>query len=151
MLRNYLLTAYKVFLRRKLFTAINLFCIVLTLVVLMVVTALADSQLRPSGAEHRSARMLQVLMIEMHSPDGGNISRSPIGYKIIEQYLKPMQSVERVGATTHTNTVAVYQQGRVTELAMRRADAGYWRILDFKLLAGRLPNEDDDTTGALSR
>ena len=39
MLRNYLLTAYKVFLRRKLFTAINLGCIVLTLVVLMVITA----------------------------------------------------------------------------------------------------------------
>jgi ABC-type sulfate/molybdate transport systems ATPase subunit len=36
MFKNYLLTAWKVFMRRKLFTAINLLCIVLTLVVLMV-------------------------------------------------------------------------------------------------------------------
>ena len=41
MFRNYLLTAWNVFMRRKLFTAINLVCIVLTLVVLMVVTAIA--------------------------------------------------------------------------------------------------------------
>ena len=40
MLRNYLLTAWKVFMRRKLFTAINLLCIVLTLVVLMVIASL---------------------------------------------------------------------------------------------------------------
>ena len=50
MLRNYLLTAYKVFMRRKLFTAINLACIVLTLVVLMVISALLDTAFWPTGA-----------------------------------------------------------------------------------------------------
>jgi putative ABC transport system permease protein len=30
---------------------------------------------------------------------------------------------------------------------MRRVDADYWRILDFKLLAGRLPNADDESVG----
>ena len=40
MFRNYLLTAWKVYTRRKLFTAINLACITLTLGVLLVVTAL---------------------------------------------------------------------------------------------------------------
>jgi putative ABC transport system permease protein len=32
---------------------------------------------------------------------------------------------------------------------MRRVDADYWKILDFKVLAGRLPNEDDDSNGRL--
>jgi putative ABC transport system permease protein len=35
MFKNYLLTAFKVYARRKVFTAINLACIVLTLVVVV--------------------------------------------------------------------------------------------------------------------
>jgi putative ABC transport system permease protein len=55
MFRNYLLTAWKVFMRRKLFTAINLLCIVLTLVVLMVVTALLQNTFYPTGVEGRAS------------------------------------------------------------------------------------------------
>jgi putative ABC transport system permease protein len=58
MLKNYLLTSYKVFMRRKLFTAINLACIVLTLVVLMVVTALLQTAFYPKGVEGKSNRFL---------------------------------------------------------------------------------------------
>jgi putative ABC transport system permease protein len=32
---------------------------------------------------------------------------------------------------------------------MRRVDAEYWKILDFKLLAGRLPDGDDDSAGRM--
>jgi putative ABC transport system permease protein len=147
MLKNYLLTAYKVFMRRKLFTAINLLCIVLTLVVLMVVTALLQHAFYPSGVEGKSERFLQVVMLKLESADGKNSWTSPIGYKIIDKYLKPMQSVERVAAVTNTSPVSVYQDGRVTQLQMRRADAEYWKVLDFTLVAGRFPNSDDDEQG----
>lgn len=147
MLKNYLLTAYKVFMRRKLFTAINLLCIVLTLVVLMVITALMQNAFYPSGVEGKSARFLQVVALRMESADGGNTSTSPVGYKLIDKYLKPMQSVERVAAVTNAFPVSVYQEGRVTELQMRRADADYWKVLDFTLVAGRLLTEDDDANG----
>ena len=149
MIRNYLLTAYKVFMRRKLFTLINLLCIVLTLVVLMVVTALLENAFYPRGVEGKSERFLQVLVMESRSPNGKSQRTSPLGYKVIEKYLKPMQSVERVSAVTLPRTVSVYQDGRVSELDMRRADANYWKILDFTLLAGRLPTEDDDAAGRL--
>jgi putative ABC transport system permease protein len=52
-----------------------------------------------------------------------------------------------VSAFTTLDSVSVYQGDRVSELQMRRVDADYWRILDFKLLAGRLPNPDDDSAG----
>ena len=32
---------------------------------------------------------------------------------------------------------------------MRRVDANYWKIMQFKLLAGRLPDEDDDRLGRM--
>lgn len=149
MLRNYLLTAWKVFMRRKLFTAINLVCIVLTLVVLMVVTSLLETAFRPSGVEGKSDRFLQIVMMRLDSPDGNRVSTMPLGFKLIEKYLKPMPGVERVAAVTLPTGAAVYQGERVSELQMRRADADYWKILDFTLLAGRLPNAADDAAGRM--
>ncbi len=147
MFRNYLLTAFKVFMRRKLFTAINLLCIVFTLVVLMVVTALLEAGFFPSGVEGKSDRFLQIVVMQSTSPKGDSVRTAPLGYKLIDKYLKPMKSVERVAAVTKPNTVSVYQDGRVSELEMRRADADYWKVLDFTLLAGRLPTAEDEEKG----
>ncbi|HEU4776930.1 MAG TPA: ABC transporter permease, partial [Telluria sp.] len=146
MFRNYMLTAWKVFMRRKLFTAINLLCIVLTLVVLMVVTALLQNTFYPTGVEGKSERFLQMMVLRTETTEG-NTFTGPLGYKLIEQYIRPMKSVETVGATTGPRTVSVYQDGRVTELEMRRTDANYWKILDFTVLDGRLPSEDDNAQG----
>jgi putative ABC transport system permease protein len=149
MLKNYLLTAYKVFMRRKLFTAINLLCIVLTLVVLMVVTSLLETAFYPKGVEGKSDRFLQVMMVRMDGQNAHESSNGPLGYKLIDQYLKPLPGIERVATATWTSPVAVYQGDRVSELQMRRVDADYWKVLDFTLLAGRLPGVDDDRQGRM--
>ena len=149
MLRNYLLTAFKVFMRRKLFTAINLACIVLTLVVLLVVTALLQNAFQPTGVEGRSERYLQVHMIEARGADHHQRSRSPLGFKLIEQSLKQVKSAQLVSAVTGPETVSVYQGERVSELLLRRTDAEYWQILDFTLLAGRVLNADDVAQGRM--
>jgi putative ABC transport system permease protein len=79
---------------------------------------------------------------------GGNATRhSPLGYKVIEQYLKPMKSAQLVAAVTGPKTVSVYQGDRVNELMLRRADAEYWQILDFVVLDGRVPSADDVARG----
>jgi putative ABC transport system permease protein len=149
MLKNYLLTAYKVFMRRKLFTAINLACIVLTLVVLMVVTAMLETAFYPKGVEGRSDRFLQIVSMRQASPDGNHSHTSPLGYKLIDQYLKPLKSASLVSAATFPRAVSVYQGNRVSELDMRRVDANYWKILDFRVLAGRLPTVDDEVHGRM--
>ena len=153
MLRNYLLTAYKVFMRRKLFTAINLACIVLTLVVLMVISALLDTAFWPTGVEGKSDRLLQVYGMRSESVNDkgrpAGLRTGLLGYKTISRYLMPLQSVERVSAITTTSEVSVYQGDRVSRLDMRRVDANYWQIMQFKLLAGRLPDEDDDRLGRM--
>jgi putative ABC transport system permease protein len=149
MLRNYLLTAWKVFMRRKLFTTINLACIVLTLVVLMVITALLETTFWPTGVEGKSERFLQVYSMCSMSADSKTIRTGPPGFKTIDKYLKSMPGVERVSAFTTPDTVSVYQGDRVSELQMRRVDADYWKILDFKVLAGRLPDEGDEIADRL--
>jgi len=153
MLRNYLLTAYKVFMRRKLFTAINMGCIVLTLVVLMVITAMCDTAFWPGGVEGKSDRMLQVYDIRSESfdkegrPTGTRSSK--LGHKTIARYFKPMAGVERVSAITMTSEVSVYQGDRVSRRALRRVDADYWKIMNFRLRTGRLPDEEDSRLGRM--
>lgn len=147
MFKNYLITAYKVYTRRKLFTAINLACITITLMVLLVVTALLQNAFYPSGVEGRSDRFLQVTTLVSESKDGNSVMTGPLGYKLIEKYLKPMKSTQLVSAVTSPITVSIYQDDRVTELMMRRADAEYWKILDFKVLEGRVPSTEDVALG----
>ena len=149
MFRNYLLTAWKVFMRRKLFTAINLLCIVLTLVVLMVVTAMLENAFFPSGPEGKDGRLLAISTLHQSSTDGNSRSTTALGYKLIDKHLRPMKSASLVSAATTPSPVSVYQGDQVTELDLRRVDANYWKILDFKLLAGRLPTLDDEQQGRL--
>ncbi len=147
MFKNYLITAYKVYLRRKLFTAINLLCITLTLMVLLVVTALLQNAFFPSGVEGKSDRFLQITTLVALGDGGNSVSSSPLGYRVIEKYLKPMKSVQMVAAVTSPRTVSVYQDDRVTELQLRRAEAEYWKILDFNVLDGRVPSIEDVAQG----
>src|SRR5471030_2709644 len=100
MFKNYLLTAWKVFMRRKLFTAINLLCIVLTLVVLMVVTALLQNAFFPTGVEGKSDRMVQMIMMRSSHTKKGSTRTGTLGYKVIDKYLKPMKGVEAVSAVS---------------------------------------------------
>lgn len=147
MFRNYLLTAWKVFMRRKLFTAINLLCIVLTLVVLMVVTALLQNTFAPSGVEGKSERFVQMIMVRSSHTGKGGIRNGTLGYKLVDQYLKPMRGVEAVSVYSFPESVSVYQEGRVSELLVRHTDAEYWHILDFKLVSGRVLSKDDVEQG----
>ena len=143
MFKNYLLTAWKVYTRRKLFTAINLLCITLTLGVLLVVTALLQEAFFPRGVEGKSDRFVQVNTMVSEGPDGNSTRISPLGYRIVEQYFRTMKTPQLVAATTGPRTVSVYQADRVTEVMLRRTDAEYWKVLDFNVLEGRLPSADD--------
>ncbi|MBI1834356.1 MAG: ABC transporter permease, partial [Burkholderiales bacterium] len=75
MLKNYLWVASKVVLRRKMFTAINLLCIVLTLVVLLAVTALLEHSFAPSGVESKSDRFLQIDSVRFYE-SGDSVMQS---------------------------------------------------------------------------
>lgn len=149
MFRNYLLTACKVFMRRKLFTAINLLCIVLTLVVLMVITALLQNTFYPTGVEGKSARFVQMVMMQSTHTTSTHRRTGTLGYKLIEQYLKPLKHAELVSATSLPQSVSIYQEGRVSDQMMRLTDAEYWQILDFTVISGRVINADDVAHGRM--
>jgi putative ABC transport system permease protein len=149
MLRNYLMTAWMVYKRRPMFTAINLLCITLTLGVLLVVAAILQNAFFPRGVEGKSPRFVQVFTMSSETADGNGQRRGPLGYRIIDRYLKPLQGkqAELVSASTTPRTTSVYLPDRVVEVMMRRVDGEYWKILDFQVRDGRLPSIEDVERG----
>ena len=146
MLKNYLMTALSVYRKRKMFTAINLMCIVLTLVVLLVTTAMLEQGFSPSGVlEKRGDRVLFVSTITKYGK--GNVWTSNLGYKLIDQYLKPMRSAELVAAVSSSNAIAIYRDDAVHSSTIRYVDENFWQILDFRLISGRWLNGDDVNNG----
>jgi hypothetical protein len=72
MLKNYLLIAYKVLMRRKFFTFISLFGISFTLMILVVSVAFLDNSFTPQKPESKFDRVLWMPRWRMRSPDRGS-------------------------------------------------------------------------------
>src|ERR1700712_5479893 len=109
MLRNYLKVALKVLGRRKFFTFISLFGLSITLLVLLVATALLDNVFAAATPEIHADRMLGVYQLTMQGPD--DTERSPAGYGFLDRYVRPLAklpSVERVSLVTSSRTVISY-------------------------------------------
>ncbi|MFC0351422.1 ABC transporter permease [Undibacterium danionis] len=150
MLKNYLMMALSVYRKRKVFTFINLMCIVLTLVVLLVVTAIMEHSFAPSGVDVNRDRIVQVdRFIKSSEMKSGSsmVMMSGLGYKLIDQYLKPIKSAEKVSAVTRSFPVAVYQDERVEKLTMVFTDAVFWEIYRYQLKEGNFFSRGDVDQG----
>ncbi len=147
MLRNYLLTAYKVLLRRKFFTFVNLFAVALTLAVLTVVIALLENAVRPTGAESRSDHYLFVEDALLTNTEGTWTWSSRPGFRMIERYFLPLETPDRIGLIRGPDEAAIFQGERKLSPQLAGTDHQYWEILDFEFLAGRKFSAEDVEQG----
>ena len=146
MLRSYLKLAWKVMWRRKFFTAISFFGICLTLVVLMVATAVLDHIFAPLAPEVRQHRTLSVLRARM---TGDRVqSKSMPGYLLLDRYARNLPGVERMAIFAMPRMVYSYWNGQRIRSLIKRTDAEYWRVLDFRFLEGG-PFTDQDVAGGV--
>jgi putative ABC transport system permease protein len=148
MLKNYLKIALKVLGRRKFFTFISLFAISVTLLVLLVATALLDNVFATGAPEVHADRMLGVYRMTMKGPE--NTSNSPVGYAFLDRYVRPMAklpSVERITITTFAESVVSYLNGRKIQSSMRRTDGEFWRVLAFDFVEGEPFTAADEENG----
>lgn len=142
MLRSTLKLSLKVLLRRKFFTAISLFCIVFTLVVLMVVAAILDHQLAPAAPEVHAARTLRVPFMLLSGEKSRN-SGNP-GYLFLDRYVRPLPGAESVALFTRPVSAVTYLGERKVVSRVRHTDAQYWRSLQFRFLEGGPFDAADD-------
>jgi putative ABC transport system permease protein len=143
MLTHYLMMTVAVLKRRPFYTAISLFGISFTLLVLMVVTAIADHALAPMAPESRQARMLGVHTATMWGQHSSWNSEG--GYLLFDRYARNLPGVETLTLFRSGQTVSTYLGDQRVSSALKRTDAAFWRVFDFTFLEGGTYTEADVT------
>lgn len=138
MIVNYLKMAWKVFKRRPFFTCVSLFGIALTLVVLMVASAILDHVFAPHPPESRMDRTLGAYVVRLDGPEAQ--STGPPGYRLVDRQVRPMADslpeVERVAVFQFQQTAVSYHEGRKIRSWLKRTDGEFWNVLDFRFVEG---------------
>lgn len=142
MLANYLKLAWKVLQRRKFFTFISLFGTTLTLVVLMVATAILDHVFAPHPPETRLERTLGIYLLSLKG-DESQRSGQP-GYGFLDRYGRGLQGVERMTIYSFQEPAVSYVDGRKIQSWLKRTDGEFWRVLDFRFVEGGPFTGDDE-------
>jgi putative ABC transport system permease protein len=150
MLKNYLIMAFKVLLRRKFFTLISLACISTTLAILMVAATIFDNFVGNVPPETKKNRTLTVYTVAVESTNGGTNYVGP-GYEFLSKFvdIRTLSNIEMASIAT---TLPLFTPGTEAILKdvsvnvdMRRTDGNYWKILEFDFLEGGPITEEDMT------
>jgi putative ABC transport system permease protein len=137
MLLSYLKIAWKVLLRRKFFTAISLFGISFTLMILLVVYAMFDYTVGPHRPELHVDRLLYVSRMQLLYREGGQ-SNNSVGYGFLHTHIRTLKTPEKVSLSESNYDVAVAYLGQqVLKLDLKRTDGEFWQVLDFDFVEGR--------------
>src|SRR4051794_595258 len=145
-MKNYLKLSFKILARRKFFTFISLFGISLTLVVLMVATAVLDNVFAPREPEQNFDRTLGVYRVTLRGQSGTE-SMNP-GFKFLDTWVRPLPGIEKFGITSEPSSTATYVGGERVEVILRHTDGAFWQILKYRFLQGRPFTKGEDDSGA---
>ena len=138
MLKNYLLIAYKVLLRRKIFTFISLTGISLTLMFLIVYTAYMENMLGTIPPESRGNRILGAFRVEFSRDERSYVTNSRPGYLFLTDYVKiqTLPHIEYASVLSPPVPVEGVCRGRMFKVFRKWTDGAYWKILDFEFTEG---------------
>ena len=140
MLKNYIKIALKVFWRHKFFTAVNLFGICFTLVVLMVATGFIDQQVGPIPPEVHADRTLYLnwLFVERVSTDKTTFrtTQKP-SYAFLDRYVRPLKTAEKVTVFSEVDGRGLRGGAEETGVSVRMTDGTFWEVFRFDFLQGR--------------
>lgn len=142
MLRNYAVIAVKVLLRRKFFTAVNLFGIAFTLTVLLVATALLTSVFGSEAPNVHGDRLLGLYTVRLEGDSGQTIG--PAGWALLDPVLRDLPGAAEVSVISVGSQAASYLDGGRVDSWLRRTDGAFWRVFHFDFLEGG-PFTDADT------
>jgi putative ABC transport system permease protein len=145
-MKTQLKLALKVLARRKFFTFISLFGISMTLLVLMVATAVLDNVYSPRAPESRFDRALLLMTLGQYGEDS-TMTTNP-GYGFLTRYMRPLPGIEASSIYSEARQTRLYVGDRRIDTTLKRTDGSYWRICDFQFLEGRPYTQQEDDAGA---
>jgi putative ABC transport system permease protein len=138
MIWNHYKIFWKTLFRRKLYTAVSLFGICFALTVLSIGVAFYDYLFNPNYPEFKKDRLLCVDKVVMHgAKNGGAASRSGSPSKqFIDNYIKTLTAVEKVGKATKIQITSFYVQNKKFDVSFRYVDLAFLEILDLQFIDG---------------
>jgi putative ABC transport system permease protein len=145
-MKSYFKLALKVLARRKFFTFISLFGISMTLVVLMVATAVLDNFYAPRAPESRFGRVLTIQRVTQRG-EHETMSADP-GYALLDGWMRPLHGVERTAIFSEISPTAIYRGDSRIDTDLKHTDGDYWKILDFHFIEGRPFSSNENASGA---
>jgi hypothetical protein len=137
MLMHYLLLSLKVLQRRTFFTFVSIFGISFTLLVLMVITALADQKLAPMAPETRQRLTLEATKAILFNDNDRGQWCCNASFEFFDAFARDLPGVERLSIFSDVVSGVSYREGRKVTSALKRTDGEFWNILSFSFLEGR--------------
>lgn len=139
MFKNYLKLAFKVLMRRKMFTFINLFGIFFTLTILLAATAVYTSLVVSNPVEKQLSKTLFIKQVKFRNPEKSSMSAGPPMPYFIESCVKPLKKAVLISIKSARNgeTVTTYIRNERLDIETQVTDENFWKILSFKFLEGR--------------
>ncbi|MBI3713213.1 MAG: ABC transporter permease [Burkholderiales bacterium] len=117
----------------------------LTLVVLLTVTAILEHSFAPSGVDVNRDRIVEVKSFVVSGKD--SVMIGGLGYQLISSKLGSLKKAEKVSVVSQTMPVAAYQDDRVEKLNLVYTDAAFWEIYYYQLREGRYFQSDEVEQG----
>ena len=152
MLRNYIKIALKVFWRHKFLTAVNLFGICFTLVVLMVAAASIDQEVGPVPPEVHSDRTLYLdWLFPRYAAAGsspGRVTMVRPSYAFLDRYVRSLVTAEKVTVFSHTDSRGVQGGAEESSVQVMLTDEAFWEVFRFDYRQGRPYGIDEVASGA---
>ncbi len=151
MLKNYLKTAWVVFMRRKFFTFVNLFGITFTLAILMIASAMLDHIFGGTPPEVNQRRTLGIYRVSMceDSEEGRDMGISAMASAyMLEQCMEDLPGVENTSIIGMFWQVLSFIDNRKVTSYLRNVDANFWEIMQFEFIEGRPFTHDEYDNGA---
>ncbi|MFC2102670.1 ABC transporter permease [Bacteroidota bacterium] len=143
MFKNYLITFWKVLQRHKFFTFVSIFGISITLMVLIVLSAVYDSTFGSHGPEKNNDNLLYIFGGTFTHDKNNYTSRGATSYYFFDQTIKKMKTPKRVSIISLPSSVACYSGDRKITAMRKQTDAAFWEILDFDFLRGKPFTQQD--------
>lgn len=149
MLKNYIKIALKVFWRHKFFTAVNLFGICFTLVVLMVATGFIDQQVGPIPPEVHADRTLHLnwLFVKYASTEGPSLGIHKPSYAFLDRYVRPLETAKNVTVFSDVDHRGLHGGAEEGSVGVIMTDGAYWEVFRFNFSQGRPYNVSEVESG----
>jgi putative ABC transport system permease protein len=137
MLRNYLLTAIAVLRRRPFFTAISLFGISFTLIILILVSAFVDNVIGPNYPEVHRDRSLYVNYLRQINPKNQYQMTGPGSYYFMDCFVGSLKTPEKIAISSSMGTTNTYINNKKLSISIKYTNDAFWEVLQYDFIEGK--------------